>query len=283
MAFRKGLVLTFGLVNVIVALNSATESEDSLTTVCVGGAGSAPSHAPSPIKQRRTCSHCGDIAWNDVKKAQKVGSDQYVVVEQEEVKAVADANVGVTKKMLTLTVHDSDEVAASTVPGTSVYYVEPDGAAQLGAYSLLLDAVERHPEMAFLTTYTPTSKQSMFQLRAFNGALVLQQVRWPEQVLAAPNTGAVTPDDGLKVQMDMILSSIVKPFEPSAYQDDYKRALAALLATKTAVTGDAPVKSKADKSVAATGVVDLSAQLAAMLGNVAPATPARKTRARKSA
>lgn len=281
MAFRKGLVLSFGLVNVIVALNGATESEDTLTTVCCGP--SASSHVPTPITQERKCTTCGVVSYADLKKARKTGTDQYQVIEQTEVKAVAEQAAGVTKKMLTLTVHDSDEVFASTMQGESVYYVEPDGVAQVGGYSLLLDAVQRHPEFAFLTTFTPTSKQGMYQLKAFGDSLVLASLRWPEAVRPVPNTGAVTPDDGLKVQMDMLLTSMVQPFEPAAYKDDYKLALNALIASKQAVAGVAPDKpAKADKTVAATGLVDLSASLAAMLGNVAPATPAKKTRARKA-
>jgi non-homologous end joining protein Ku len=263
MAYRKGLVLSFGLVNVIVTLDGAVGKEESLTTVCCGPSGAE--HAPTQISQVRKCSTCGEVSYGDLKKAEKVGAD-FRVVDQQEVAAVAEQALGATKKMLTLTVHDSAEVNTNTLQGESVYYVAPDGVAQVGAYSLLLDAVTRHPDKAFLTEYTPTSRASLWQLKAFQGSLVIEQRVWPEQVKAAPSTGAIEPDAGLQTQLDQVIGAMVKPFDPSAYRNDYAAALGQLLAGKEIVSGVTLERSKSEKTVATSGVVDLSATLAAMLG-----------------
>lgn len=265
MAYRKGLVLSFGLVNVIVSIDGAVQKEDSLATVCTGTPGT-PAHAPTKIAQQRHCATCGEVQFADLKKARVVG-DSFQVIEQQEVAAVRDQALGASKKMLTLTAHDAAEVNANTLQGESVYYMSPDGAAQVGAYSLLLDAVTRRNDIAFVTTYTPTSRQSMWQLKAFQGTLVVEQRVWPEQVRPAPATGALEPDSVLSAQLDQIISAMVVPFEASNYQDTYNAALNAALAAKELETGIVPEQVKGTP-VTAAPVVDLSSALAAMLGNV---------------
>lgn len=284
MPYRKDLniVLQHGLINIsaTVGINGATEAEQSLTSVCTGSGG-APAHAPTPLKQQMTCKHCGVIAYTDIQKA-KVSGDQYIVVDKEEVAAAHEQVVGTSKKLLSLTVHDAEEVFTATLPGKSLYYVEPQGAGQLAGYGLLYDVVSRHPEKAFLTEFTPTSRVGLYQVRAFGGVLVLQSLYWPEEVKAAPVTQAIEPDAGLQGQLDGLLEVMQQPFAPEQYRNDYAEALASLLASKEAVTGEVAPSSPRSKTAATTvGAVDLSAQLAALLGASA-AKPARKPRARKA-
>jgi DNA end-binding protein Ku len=286
MAYRKGLVLSFGLVNVIVSIDGAVGKEESLTSVCCGPTGGTQ-HAPTPISQVRTCKHCvtktnpaGIVEYADLKKAREVGSGQYQIADQQEVAATKDATLGATKKMLTLTVHDNTDVAANTLQGDGAYYISPEGPAQIGAYSLLLDAVKRNPDKAFLTQFTPTSSAGLWQLKAFGDVLVMEKRCWPEQVKAVPAVGAIEPDAGLQAQMDMVIESMAKSFDPADYRNTYAADLDALLTAKGTVEGEvAERKKSAEKSVATAGVVDLSSQLAAMLSAATPkAAPKRKAK-----
>lgn len=288
MAYRKGLVLSFGLVNVIVSIDGAVGKEESLVSVCCGPAGGTE-HAPTPISQIRTCKHCvtatnpaGEVAYADLKKAREVGSGQYQIADQNEIAATKDATLGATKKMLTLTVHDNEAVAAATLQADGAYYISPEGPAQIGAYSLLLDAVKRNPNKAFLTQFTPTSSAGLWQLKAFGDVLVMEKRCWPEQVKATPNVAPIEPDAGLQAQMDMVIESMEREFDPADYRNTYVADLDALLSGKGTVEGEITERKKsAEKSVATAGVVDLSAQLSAML-NAAPAKPAPKARKPKA-
>lgn len=269
MAYRKGLVLSFGILNVIVSADGMKDKESSLVSVCCGPDG-GKEHAPTQIKQKLYCASCNDtVTYGDLKKAQVVG-DQFVVVDQQELATTRDSVLGATKKMLTLTVHDAQEVAEHTLQGDSVYVLTPEGAPQIGAYSLLVDAIERHPEYAFLTTWTPTSKASLYQLKVFGGALVMSQVCWPEQVRSVPTIDTIEPSQDHQVMLDTLLTQVVQPFEPDQYADKYAAALAGLLAQKEAVAGVAAERSKSEaKAPASTGGVDLTQALAAMLGQTA--------------
>lgn len=284
--YRKGLILQFGLVNVIVGLDGAVEKEASLKTVCVGAEAGA-AHAPTPIRQVLKCAGCGEVHSGQLSKAREIGSDQYQVVDQSEVATAKDQTLGATKKMLAITVHDATEVAESVLQGQGVYYVAPEGNSQIGGYSLIADAVKRRQDKAFLLEYTPTSAAGFWQLRVFNDALVIEKRSWPEDVKTAPFSDVVTPDTGLQAQMDQVIDSMTVPFDAASYQNNWRASLDALLATKDTVDGVAIEKVKAEgKTVASSAVVDLSGALNAMLAGTAtaPAAPVtRKPRAKKSA
>lgn len=280
MAYRKGLVLQFGLVTCIVSIDGAVGKADSMTSVCCGTTGHE--HVPTPITQDVHCASCGSVSRSDLKKAREVGSGQYKVVDQQEVATVRDASQGATKKMMSLTIHDATEVRGATLQGDQTYYVAPDGAAQIGAYSVLLDAVMRNPDKAFLTRYTPASTVGTFQLKAFNGQLVLERRTDPESVKPATFVDAVEPDAGIQAQMDMVIEQMTTTFDPAAYENSYAKALDELVSSKEATEGVVAEKpGRTEKTVANSGVVDLSAQLAAMLA--APMTETKAEQAKSPA
>lgn len=265
-AFRKGLVLTFGVINVIVSLDGMKEKETSLTSVCCGTTGPG-GHPPTKVSQKMWCITCdGHVAYADLKKAQQVG-DSFVVVDQQEVAVVRDSVLGATKKMLGLTVHPAAEVSEHTLQNDSVYLLSPEGAPQIGAYSLLLDTIARHEEYAFLTTWTPTSKASLFQLKVFNGGLVMQQLCWPEQVKSVPDLHVMEALPEHQQMLDQLLPTLSTPFEIENYANTYAKALADLVASKEAVAGITPETVKSIGTVKPmTGGVDLTAALQAMMG-----------------
>jgi non-homologous end joining protein Ku len=262
-AFRKGLVLQFGLINTIGKITGAVDKDDDsdLITVCDRGG-----HAPTKISMQRHCATCNDtVGYTELKKAKEVGG-QYVVVDQSEVADVKNATLGATKKMLTVTVHPRDEVKNFTLQGDSVYVWEPDGAGQDRSYATILDAIERHPEYAFLTVFTPTSRAALYELKAFNGQLVLEKRVWPDQIRHVTPMTLPSVSGADQAQFDMLLPLVATPFVASDYSDTYAVELANLLATKTAVDGiDSPKAAPTAKPVASSGGVDLSSQLAAMV------------------
>lgn len=261
-------MLSFGILNVIVSADGMKDKESSLTSVCCGPNGGTE-HAPTQIKQKLWCATCdAHVEYADIKKASMVG-DQFVIVDQQEIATTRDKVLGATKKMLTLTVHPAQEVRESTLQGDNVYALTPEGAPQIGAYSLLLDAIERHGEdYAFLTTWTPTSKASLYQLKAFRGALVMQQLCWPEQVRAVADLNTIEATEEHRAMLDTLLTNVCQPFEVDQYADRYAAELASLLASKEAVGGVVLEKTKSDtKAPPSTGGVDLTAALSAMLND----------------
>lgn len=262
MAFRKGIVVQLGMITAIMDLESATVKDDTgLKQVCTGTNGAE--HTPEAIKQKKFCSHCGEVAYSDIKKAKIVGTS-FQIVEAEEVAEVKDATLGASKKMVSLTPHPTESVEGKILPSGTLYTLQPSDAAQMGAYSMLHDTITRHPEVTMLGLWTPTSRKSLFRLGTYGDALVFdQQYRTEEIKVVEPVTPPLAA--AMQTQVDMLLPMMLQPFDAATYADDYSAKLAELLASREAVEGAATERSKSAPKMP-TGVgADLGAALAAML------------------
>jgi non-homologous end joining protein Ku len=283
--FRKGLVLSFGMLTAIVGLEGTIEKETGLKTVCCGP--DFDSHAPTPVNQQLVCKTCaGVVKSTDLKKAKLIGTDQYQVVTAEEVAAAKTEAAGNTKKELVLTNCASEDVDCQVLATGSSYYVVPDGVGQTAPYAAFLDWVTRHPERSLLFQFTPTSVTSPYRLKAFNGVLVIEQLCSPESLKAVPNTGTSEISTKHQTQLDMIFESDTVDFDPALYSNVHAKAMAELLASKSLVLGVAPEKASKSTTPATTPVLDLSATLDAMtaVAKTKTTTPVRKTtRRRKTA
>ena len=280
MAYRKGLVLTFGMVNVIVSADGLKESDKGLVSVCCGPLGAE--HDPTQIKQQLHCSTCDSVvAYSDLKKARIVGTD-FEVADQQEVATAKDSVLGATKKMMVVTMHPAADVVTQVLPGDGGYLLSPEGNAQIGAYSLMLDTIERHPEIAFNVRWTPSSKVNDYRLVVFGGALTMQELCSPEKVKRIPDLGVLEALPEHQAMMDMLIPTMLAPYDPALYADQSAAALEALMASKQAVSGIVLEKNKTTAVAPVAGGVDLTAALAAMsaamLGTAAPAPKKRTTK-----
>lgn len=274
MAYRKGLFLTFGLVNVIVSADGLKASDTSLVSVCCGTSGQE--HDPTQIKQKLWCNTCDTaVAFSDLKKARVIG-DQFEVADQCEVATAKDSVIGATKKMMVVTMHPAADVVTQVLPGDGGYLLSPEGNAQIGAYSLMLDTIERHPEIAFNVRWTPSSKVNDYRLVAFGGALTMQELCSPEKVKPIPDLGVIEALPEHQSMMDMLIPTMLTPYDPALYGDQAKAALESLMASKTAVAGIALDKEKSTSVPVVSGAVDLTAALMAMMGGAAPAAPKKR-------
>lgn len=262
MAFRKGIVVQLGMITAIMNIESAIEKEDAgLKQVCTGTGGA--DHAPVQVKQKKHCAECGEIDYSDIKKAKIVGTS-FQVVDVDEVADVKDATLGASKKMITLTPHPTDDVEGKILPSGTVYTLQPSDNAQMGAYSMLHDTLNRHPEITMLGLWTPVSRKTLYRLGTYGDALVLdQQYRTEEIKVVEPATPPLDP--AMQTQVDMLLPMMLQPFDPATYADDYAAKLAELLASREAVEGVATERSKSEAKVSTSVGADLGAQLAAML------------------
>lgn len=273
----KDVNLSFGLLNVIVSMTSAV---DKLTTgntmVCDSG------HDVTPLKMERCCPTCDrQVPYDEVKKARKVG-DKYVLVEAADLEAAAVdlPDPARLKKSASIDVHNAVDIDVQTSVGEKLYYLIPAAGSE-AAYSTLYRLAAEHPEYAFLTQWTPRTKSSVFALRAFNGALCLQERVRASAIRTAPEVPTV-PDTSLYQMAEALLrmDGVVKPFDPTLYEDPYEARLTEILNAKEGVTMAASPNEEATPVAAQANVADA---LRAMLDQAAPAAPAKPKRTRKAA
>lgn len=262
----KNLVLQVaGIACTVNAKTAQAAGDEELVTVCTGEE-HGNLHAPTKITMERHCETCASkVEYGSLKKASKQGS-AYAVVEQTEVKATLDSTLDVTGQMIQTTLHDAAELAAATLPGKdrSTYYLEPTGAPQIGKYSLIVDVLTRHPEVAVCGVYSPRTKPGFYRIGVYARTLVLEPLCWPEDVKAAPVLDIIDPTIEMQTKLDALVAKSVVPFDASEYRNDYRDALVNLMASKTAVEGVTPEKAKSTPA-AVGATVDLDSMLDGLL------------------
>lgn len=278
MAYRTGIVLKMGAVMAQVDINSGVEKEAALKTVCVGDA--AIPHVPTPVRQSTACPGCGNSQYDTFKKARVEGRSSFVLVEQTEVAETRANAVGMTKEIIELSAHPIEEVREQTIQGDgSVYYLTPSKPALAPLLDLLRDTLYRHPELAFMGLWTPSSRPNLYEVKLFGNTLVMEsRARTESLKIIQQPAGDVA--EVVQAQMDALLPTMTTVFDPATYADTYQEKLAALVASREAVDGVATEKGKATVT-ALPGVLDLSALLQGALDSAGVKAPAKKATTRK--
>jgi DNA end-binding protein Ku len=220
--------ISFGLVNIPVKVYSATDSSGKISFNQL--------HADKKIrlKQQMYDPESNEIVPRDkIIKGYEFAKDQYVIVSDDEL------------EKLELTTSRSMEIS-EFVPLDTVdplyfdngYYLGPDKGAER-AYRLLAKALEE-ARFAAVAKYTNRGRQNLILLRPLSGALVMQQLRYDDEVkklgdIPIPDATVSEAELGLARQF---IGAMAKPkFDISLYKDEYRDRLRELLDRK--VKGEA--------------------------------------------
>lgn len=256
------ITLTFGLISFAAKLDKATETPVEMKNLCIGSNGQ-PAHDPKPLTAPRKCAECGEITdYSGVVKGIKSGTT-YAITTQDEVAEAKLQNVAQYKGKVAMVPHPVADFEAHTAPGKSLYYVTPDPAAA-DHYRLIVQLVKSHPELAFVSLYTPRSAAGLYQVKVRDDVLVLEERTRGQAMKVAPVVGG-TSNAQLYQMLEGVLATFVQPYDPDAYEDTYAAAIAKLAdaATDTVHLGSAGA-SKAEPAAKASSDEDLMAKLAAL-------------------
>lgn len=245
-------VISFGLVNIPVKVFSATDSSGKISFNQL--------HAEKKIrlKQQMIDPETGEaVPKEKIVKGYEYAKDQYLVVDEAELEKLELA----TSRSMDITefvpLADVDPLFFE-----SGYYLGPDKGAER-AYRLLAAALEDMKYVA-VAKYVKSGKQHLIALRPMKGALVMQQLRYQDEVkplseIPIPDATVSEAELGLARQF---IESLKKPaFDVSQYKDEYRVKLREYLDKK--VKGEAVSLEPAPAPVAK--VVDLMEALKASL------------------
>jgi DNA end-binding protein Ku len=256
--------ISFGLVNIPVKVFSASESGGKISFNQL--------HAEKKIrlKQQMIDPETGEaVPREKIVKGYEFAKDQYVVVSEDELEKLELA----TSRAIEIT----EFVPLETVDPLYFdggYYLGPDKGAER-AYRLLSAALAETKQAA-VARYVSRGKQNLVLLRPMNGAIVMEQLHYDDEVrklgeIPIPEASITDAELGLAKQF---ISALAQPkFDVSKYKDEYREKLRAMLDAK--VKGEAVDLTPMPAPQAR--VVDLMEALKASLarGSVSPnAAPA---------
>ena len=243
----------FGLVSVPVKLVSATKSKDVRFNQLEEATGAR-------IRYRKVSDATGEEVPNEsIVKGYEVAPGQYVVVDDEDVKALAP------KASRTIEIEDFvDLEQIDPLYFEQPYYLAPEAQA-LKPYKLLVEAMTELKKVA-IGRIIMRSKERLVAIRPVDGVLCVETMRYADEVLPAssvlPEDAEVAEPTARELEMaEQLVEALAGDFEPEKYEDSYREQLMALIEKKAAgeeIVAE-PVVEEQGK------VVDLMAALEASL------------------
>jgi DNA end-binding protein Ku len=249
--------ISFGLVNIPVKLYSAV----SRKTVRFH---QIDAESGQRIRQQRVNPESGDeIPYEQIVKGYEISPDRYVTITPEELEALEP------QKTRTIDIEQFvDLEQIDPIHYDHPYYLAPDkGAAK--AYKLLLDAMREADKVA-IARVVIRSKESLVALRSYDGAITLETMLFPDEIVSPDSVEELASGDGevktTKRELDMakqLIESLSGDFDPSQYRDEYRERVLDLIEKKAAgetITIEAPEPERKE-------VPDLMAALEASIAS----------------
>ena len=214
--------LTFGLISVPIRLHSAARSEsmhfNQLHSVC-----------HSRIKQPQFCPTCQkQVPRTEIVKGYEYEKDQYVLVEDEEIKKIAPPSARTMEIQEFVELKDVDPLYYETS-----YFVVPEDPGRK-AYQLLVKTMEESGRAA-IAKVAMHQREHVVIVRPRKHGLTLHTMYYADEVRDLPEYGSTT-DVVVKPEevklAKQLLDSLTGAFEPEKYSDEYQGRLKALVDDK---------------------------------------------------
>jgi DNA end-binding protein Ku len=228
--------LTFGLISIPIRLHSAARSEsihfNQLHSVC-----------HTRIKQPQFCPTCQkQVPRTEIVKGYEYEKDQYVLVDEEEIKKIAPPSARTMEIQEFVDLKDVDPLYYETS-----YFAVPEDPGRK-AYQLLVQTMEESGRAA-IAKVAMHQREHVVIVRPRAHGLTLHTMYYADEVRDLPEYGSTTdvvvkPEE-VKLAKQLV-DSLTGTFDPEKYRDEYQERLQALVDAKlqgrqVAVAPEAPL------------------------------------------
>ena len=216
--------ISFGMVSIPVKLFSATESKASISFNMLH------EKCKGRVKQQYICERDNNevVPRTEMVKGYEFAKDQYVVFTPDEIKKMEEEKTGLIDIAEFLDINLVDPVYYE---GAS--YLAPDKGGEK-AYRLLCDAMKKTGRVA-VARWAARGKQYLVLLRPLKNVIILQQLRYPDEVRAldeVPVGTAESKENELKLAVQLIDQITSPAFEPAQYEDEVRKRMQAAIDRK---------------------------------------------------
>jgi DNA end-binding protein Ku len=216
--------ISFGMVSIPVKLFSATESKASISFNMLH------EKCKGRVKQQYICERDNNevVPRTEMVKGYEFAKVQYVVFTPDEIKKMEEEKTGLVDIAEFLDINLVDPVYYE---GAS--YLAPDKGGEK-AYRLLCDAMKKTGRVA-VARWAARGKQYLVLLRPLKNVIILQQLRYPDEVRAldeVPVGTAESKENELKLAVQLIDQITSPAFEPAQYEDEVRKRMQAAIDRK---------------------------------------------------
>ncbi len=252
-AIWKGAI-SFGLVNIPIALYPATRKEELKFRLLRAS-------DLSPVNYKRVAEADGkEVPWDQIVKGYEHEKGKFIVLKDED---FARVDVEATQTVDITDFVDLEEVDPMFF--YKPYYMEPEKGGDK-AYALLREALEKTGKIGIAKVVIKT-RQYLAGVKPSQRGLVLELMHFAEELVNASEL-KITKHEVGKKELDMataLVDSMSGEWEPEKYKDDYRAKLEKVIEEKIEHPEAAPGKPAPKRK--ATNVIDLVSVLQQSLQN----------------
>lgn len=243
--------ISFGLVTVPVKLTPATQSKDVKFN-------QLDSESGSRVRYKRMAEATGEVVdQSRIVKGYEMSPGQYVVIEPDELKAMAPKS---SRSIEIEEFVDLDEI--DPLLFDSPYYLQPDPQA-MKPYLLLVEAMAESNKVA-IGRIVMRTKESLVAIRSLDGMLVVETMRYADEVLPREmpsDADDLEVTDKERAMATQLIETLTEKWDPEKFEDSYREELLSLIEKKAA--GEEIIATAEPETPAE--VVDLAKALEASL------------------
>jgi DNA end-binding protein Ku len=235
--------LSFGLINVPVALNSAVRDQDIHFRQIVASSG-------TPVEQRRFCSKEDvEVDWAEVAHGYETDGGEMIILTDEELEAAAPRRTRTIDIEQFVQLEEVDPIYFD-----HPYLLSPVGESEgtARAYRLLVEAMKESGKAA-LGRVVIRKKEYLVLVRERDGVLTLNTMLFADEVRAAKDVDSGSAKKPAKKELDQAVSlieSLSVDWDPERYEDNYRKRLEKVIADKRkGKTIKAPAKAEEPAAV----------------------------------
>ena len=248
-AIWKGSI-SFGLVNIPIALYPATRKEELKFRLL-------REKDLSPVNYKRVAEKDGkEVPWDQIVKGYEYEKGKYIVLKDEDFQRV---DLEATQTVDIQDFVDLDEI--DPIYFYKPYYLEPQKGGDK-AYSLLRDALKNNKKVGIAKVVIKT-RQYLAGVKPEKDVLTLELMHFAEELADAGKLHVPRKIEAGKKEMEMakaLIQSMSSKWTPEKYHDDYREALMEVIEEKVEHGGEA-IEEKPRAKKAPTKVIDLVAVL----------------------
>ena len=263
--------ISFGLVNIPVALFPATRTEDLKFRLL-------RAKDLSPVNYKRVAEADGkEVSWDQIVKGYEHEKGKFVVLKEEDFKRV---DVEATQTVDIAAFVKLGEV--NPVFFDKPYYMEPQKGGDK-AYVLLRDALKASDRIGIAKVVSKT-RQHLAAVKPQEDGLMLELMHFASELREVDEFKRPHAIKLGKKELDMaksLIDAMTEEWNPEAYTDEYREALEDMIQKKIKSGGKAPPAVKGHKRP--TNVIDLVSVLEQSLHRHSSSKKKEKAPAKKAA
>jgi DNA end-binding protein Ku len=248
-AIWKGNI-SFGLVNIPIALYPATRKEELKFRLL-------RAKDLSPVNYKRVAEKDGrEVPWGDIVKGYEYEKGKFVVLNEKDFQRV---DLEATQTVDIKDFVDLDEI--DPMYFYKPYYLEPQKGGDK-AYVLLREALADGKKVGIAKVVIKT-RQYLAGVKALKEVLVLELMHFAEELADAEKLHVPKKTEVGKREKEMaeaLVKSMTSKWDPEKYKDDYREALMEVIEEKVE-SGGKEIEEKPKEKKPSTKVIDLVAVL----------------------